>query len=126
MLTPEKVVFKGEAEMVVVKALDGEVGILAGHLPMVASLEPYMIRIKTGGEEKVLANGEGFMQVKPTEVLILCQTMEWPEEIELSRVQRAIEEHQAKLKNATSDAEYRLSRATLARAFARMAVKNYR
>lgn len=126
MLTPEKTFFVGEVDMLTVEALDGELGILAGHAPMVIALDPSMIRIKIGNEQKILANGEGFLQISPSGVTVLCQTMEWPEDIELERVQRAIEEHSNKLKQHLSVAEYKISSATLMRALARMTVKNLR
>lgn len=124
MLTPEKLFFKGEVEMLTVEATDGQIGILAGHMPLAVALEPAVIRIRDGASEKILANGGGFMEVTPDRTVVLCQTLEWPEDIELARVQRAIEEHEAKLKEKLSAAEYKVSKATLARALARMAVKN--
>jgi F-type H+-transporting ATPase subunit epsilon len=124
MLTPERTFFKGKVDSIIVQSLDGSLGILAGHSPMVIGLEPSMITIKNDGETKICANGEGFLQVRPDETIILCQTMEWPEEIELNRVNRAIEEHERKLREAKSIAEYKLSKATLSRAFARLRVKS--
>lgn len=123
MLTPEKTFFKGEVDSVTVQSLDGSLGILANHSPMVIALEPGMISFKIDNENKLLSNGEGFVEVRPDETVILCQTMEWPEEIEINRVNRAIEEHERKLREAKSIAEYKLSKATLSRAFARLKVK---
>lgn len=124
MLTPEKTFFKGQVQSIIVQSTDGELGILANHSPMVIGLEPGEIQLKIDSQTKVLANGEGFVQVRPDETIILCQTMEWPEEIEINRVKRAIEEHDRKAREAKSIAEYKLSKATLSRAFARLKVKN--
>ncbi len=124
MLTPEKTFFKGEVDSIIVQSLDGSMGILAGHSPMVIGLEPSMIALKNGEHSRVCANGEGFLQIRPDQTVILCQTMEWPEDIELNRVSRAIEEHERKLREAKSIAEYKLSKATLSRAFARLRVKS--
>ncbi len=124
MLTPEKTFFIGEVHSVIVQSVDGLFGILAKHSPVVIGLEPGMISLRTDNEEKVLANSEGFVKVSPDKTVILCQTMEWPEEIEINRVKRAIKENQRRVREAKSIAEYKLSKATLSRAFARLKVKN--
>lgn len=120
MLTPEREFYNGEAESLIVTSPDGDIGILASHTPIVIGLNPSTIEIRNGDDVKILSNGEGFLEVTPDKTIILCQTMEWPEEIELNRVNRAIEEHERKAREAKSVAEYKMSKATLARAFARL------
>ena len=124
MITPERTFFKGEVNSIIVEASDGTYGILADHSPIVIGLEPSMIIIKIDDTLKIVANGEGFLEVRPDETIVLCQTMEWPEEIELSRVNKAIEEHEKKLRTAKSIAEYNVSKATIKRARARLKVKS--
>lgn len=124
MLTPEKTFFAEEVDFVALKATDGEIEILADHVPVVIALVPDMIRIGIGEERKICANGEGFVTVGKDKVSILCQTFEWPEDIEYDRVNRAIEEHTQRMKNALTTAEYRLSKMTIARAMARLKVKD--
>ncbi|MGN1042010.1 MAG: ATP synthase F1 subunit epsilon [Christensenellales bacterium] len=123
MLTPERRFFLGEADSVVVKAVDGETEILADHVPVVIALVPDMVRIRKDGETLFCANGEGFVTVDKDKVFILCQTFEWPEEIEYERVNRAIREHTEKMREATDTADYRVSKMTIARAMARLKVK---
>ena len=123
MLTPERTFFKGEVDSLVVDSLNGEIGILAHHTPIVIALKPSMIRIMVDGEVKEASSSEGFLEVRPDKTVVLCQTMEWPEEIEENRVRRAIEEYERKLKEAKSIQDYKMSKATLARAFARLKVK---
>lgn len=122
MLTPEKTFFTGEVSSIIVQSLDGSFGILANHSPIVIGLEPGVINLRTDNELRVLANGEGFLKIRPDKTIILCQTMEWPEEIEVNRVKKSIEEHERRLREAKSIAEYKLSKATLSRAFARLKV----
>lgn len=124
MLTPEKTFFEGEITSLTVQSLDGSMGILAGHTPMVIGLEPSIITIRINDKIKSLANGEGFIVVRPDKTVVMCQTMEWPEDIEIKRVNKAIEEHERKLREAKSIAEYKLSKATLSRAFARLKLKS--
>lgn len=125
MLTPERNFFSGEAESLTLKAPDGETEILAGHMPVVIGLKPDMIKINTGSEIKYCANGEGFAVVEGEKVFVMCQTFEWPEEIEYGRVRKAIEEHTEKMRRANTMADYRVSKMTIARAEARLKVKKF-
>lgn len=120
ILTPEKTFFEGEIYSLVAETPNGQIGILAKHVPIAIGLVPGIIKIKTGKETLTAANGEGFIEVRPDKTVVLCQTMEWPEEIEINRVKRAIEEHERKIRETKSKIEYKLSKATLQRAFARL------
>ncbi|MDR0695972.1 MAG: ATP synthase F1 subunit epsilon [Christensenellaceae bacterium] len=122
ILTPEKTFFEGELESLVVETAEGLIGILAGHSPLVIGLIPGVVKMNTGDKELIAVNSEGFVEVRSEKTVVLCQTMEWPEEVEPNRVAKAIEEHERILRQAKSATEYKLSRATLARAFARMRV----
>lgn len=124
MLTPERKFFSGEVAGITLTAQDGEVEILANHAPVVVGLQPSIIWINDGEKRKYCASGEGFAVVEGNKVFVMCQTMEWPEEIDDERVSKAIEEHTKKLETAKSIVEYRLSKMTLSRAIARMKVKN--
>lgn len=122
ILTPERNFFKGSVDMLVVDTLDGQIGILAGHSPMVIALKSSMIKIVADGKERIASNGEGFVDVRPDKAIVLCQTIEWPEELEESRIVQAISEHEKKMAEAKSVQEYNISKATLQRAYARLKV----
>ncbi len=122
ILTPEKVFFEGDIDSLTVETSGGQVGLLVNHAPMAIGLQPGVIKMRTGEDVKLAVNGEGFVEVRPDKTIILCQTMEWPEEVEVNRVQSAIEEHERKLRESQSVVEYKMSKATLARAFARLRV----
>lgn len=124
MLTPEKTFFSGAVESIIIYAEDGQRQILANHAPIVVGLLPSMIWIIKNGVHRNCANGEGFVIVENNKVYVMCQTMEWPEEIDKTRVNRAIEEHSIKLENAKTLAEKELSKMTLMRAIARLKVKD--
>ncbi|MDD3946610.1 MAG: ATP synthase F1 subunit epsilon [Clostridia bacterium] len=120
ILTPEKRFFHGPVDCLTVETSEGQLGILAHHEPVVIGLQPANIRIKVDGQWKEAANGYGFVEVRPDRTVVLCETMEWPEEIILNRVQRIIEESNRKLRAEKSRIEYKINKAALARAFARM------
>lgn len=119
ILTPEKNFFKDKVDALVVDCLDGQKGILAGHSPMVAAVRPSIIKITQGGAERIATNGQGFVDIRPDKVILLCQTIEWPEELEEARIWETIKEHEAKVRSAKTVQEYNISKAALARAYAR-------
>ena len=123
LITPERSFYKGDIEMLVVETGEGELGIMADHMPMVVSLVPGIIRIRKDGRWKEAANGHGFIEIRPDETIVLAQTMEWPEEIEINRVREAMERAEEELRQQQSLREYQLSKATMARCFARLRLR---
>ncbi|WP_050616587.1 F0F1 ATP synthase subunit epsilon [Bacillus testis] len=89
VVTPDGPVFNGEAEMVSTKAKSGELGILPGHIAMVAPLEIGAVRIKQGGKTEFVAVSGGFLEVRPDKVTILAQTAELAENIDIARAMAA-------------------------------------
>lgn len=125
MITPERTFFKGDIECLEVETEEGELGVLAGHLPMVAALRSGRIRFLKDGLWKEAATSEGFIEIRPDETVVLTQTMEWPEEIEINRVRQAIERAEEVMRQNKSLREYQLSKASLAKAFARLRVRSH-
>ena len=125
ILTPERVFFRGMIEELEVESLDGSTGILKNTLPMIVGLKAGIMRFQTSdGEWKSAAASSGFAVVKPDEVLVLCDTVEWPEEIEINKVKREIEREEENVRHKKSYRDYMLSKANLARAFAEMKLKS--
>jgi F-type H+-transporting ATPase subunit epsilon len=118
--TPEKQFFRSMADCLIVETSEGQLGILAHHEPLVIGLQPGNIRIKIGDVWKEAANGYGFVEVRPDRTVVLCETMEWPEEIIINRVQKIIEDSKRKLSAVNNRIDYKINKAALARAFARM------
>ena len=73
IVTPEKVEFDEEVEVVVAPGIDGELGIMAGHLPLITRLKIGVLRILTASEEITMAVSEGYMEVTRDKVLILAE-----------------------------------------------------
>lgn len=120
IVVPEKIFFEGEIDALIVETANGKLGILAGHAPMVIGLHPSIITIRKDGEELIAANGDGFIAVHPHKTIVLCQTMEWPEEIDLNRVNREIEKGKKILLKAKNKIDYDYGTSTLQRAYARL------
>ncbi|CAM3459332.1 F0F1 ATP synthase subunit epsilon [Marinicrinis lubricantis] len=89
IVTPERKVYEKEVEMVLVKGVEGELGIFPNHVPLVTPLSIAPVRAKVGGKEEVLAVGGGFMEVRKDKVVILAESAEFPNEIDVERANAA-------------------------------------
>jgi F-type H+-transporting ATPase subunit epsilon len=73
LVTPEQVLYQGEASMVIARTLDGDIGILPGHAPVLGALRPGRVRIvKPDGSEEVADVDSGFVEVIDDRVTILA------------------------------------------------------
>lgn len=124
VVTPEKAFLNEPVERLVFPAPDGEIELLPGHAPMVATQEVGTVRFYKDGAWKEFAASEGFLIVdtKEKEVLLMTQTAEWPEEIDINRARRQREEAEERLRQQRSNQEYHMARAMLTRAMVRMRV----
>ena len=116
VVTPDGPVVDAEVEMVSTKAKSGDLGIMAGHIPLVAPLDIAAVRLKNGNETEFVAVSGGFLEVRPDVVTILAQSAEKAETIDLARAQAAkaraeqrLAEHQEAID--TQRAELALKRA---------------
>ena len=126
IITPERKFFEGNVEMVIVDSIDGQLGIMKGHIPMVALIAIGSVKIKENGNWKEAAIGEGFMEIRPDGTTILSHSVEWPEEIDEKRAREAAERARERLRQELSMKEYHQSKAALARAMTRLRVRNNR
>lgn len=122
IITPERKFFSGEVEMVILKTPEGEMGILQGHVPMVVAVDIGPIKIKKDGEWLEAVLTEGFMEVKQDKTVILTDTAEWPNEIDVNRAKAAKDRAEERLHRQTTQMEYYRSQTALARALARLKV----
>ena len=122
IITPERSFFDGQAEMVVLITPDGEFGVMAGHSPMVVSMREGAIRILREGAWREAACSDGFATITQDQVLLMTQTVEWPEEIDRARAERDRELAEERLRQQKSMHEYHIARSMLSRAMARLRV----
>ena len=100
LVTPDGPAFEGEAEMIVVPGAAGEIGVLARHAPLIATLKAGSTRIHVGeGEERVreFATGPGFFKVEQDRAIALVDDAVSAREIDHERARRQLEEAQAEL-----------------------------
>lgn len=119
----DNIFFQGRCQQLIFTASDGEQGILAHHENAVMVVEAGEVRIQTeDGEWLVGVSGAGFVQMVNNRALMLVDTVERPEEIDVRRAQEAKERAQEQLRQKQSLREYHMNRANLARAMARLKV----
>lgn len=103
VICPERVFFTGEADMLELKTTEGDIGILAGHIPLTAVIAPGVMRIMNGGEVKEAALHEGFVEILGDRVIVLAEACEWPEEIDINRANEAKIRAERRLKGAEGE-----------------------
>ena len=114
LVSPERILFSGEAEMVVCRTAGGEIAFLTGHAPFLGALGIGIVRIhpEGGGEVVKAAVHEGFVEVKDNRVIVLSDVAELPDQIDAERARRAKEDAERRLMNADDgEAEAQLRRA---------------
>ncbi len=94
IVTPERLIYSDKIDVLTVPTVQGEISILAKHVPLVSIISPGEIRIKKNNEIEYIAITGGFVQVLPHKVIILADTAERAEEIDLERAMRARERAQ--------------------------------
>ena len=89
IITPEGVEYSDEAELVVVRTIDGDRGVLANHAPFVTGVDIGKVKIKAGEEEHFMAASQGYMEVTPDKVTMLLEAAEFADEIDVERALEA-------------------------------------
>ena len=126
IVTAERVVYSDEVDLVVAPGIEGELGILPHHAPLMTMLEPGELRISKGDEETYLAVSGGFLEVRPDRVIILADAAERAEEIDTSRAEAARRRAEEQLKQQLSQADMASTEAALRRSLARLKVSTRR
>lgn len=105
VVTAEREVYRGEADMVVARGAEGMLGILPRHAPLLTTLAIGEMRIKLGAAEEPLFVAGGFLEVFNDTVTVLADTAEQAEEIDQARAEEARRHAQERLEQARSDVE---------------------
>jgi F-type H+-transporting ATPase subunit epsilon len=99
IVTPERIVYHNEAQMVVAPALDGEIGILPLHAPLVTLLKPGEIRVKVDEDETDwIATSGGYLQVHEDKVIILADRATLANQIDVERARQARADIEARIR----------------------------
>jgi F-type H+-transporting ATPase subunit epsilon len=123
VVTAERVVYAEEVDMVVAPGVEGQLGILPHHAPLMTTLQAGELRIRKGGEEISLAISGGFLEVRPDRVVVLADAAERAEEIDIARAEEAKRRAQERLaQRQAPEIDGARAEASLRRALARLKV----
>ena len=121
IITPEEVIYKGEADSLTLPTGDGEITVLTGHIPLITTLVPGTIFLKTGKEETVFAVSRGVVEITREDTRILAQTADRADTLEEAAIEKAKEKAEKLMSEKRQDAEaFAEASAVLERELARL------
>ncbi len=122
IITPERMFYEGSVRMVEFDTVEGEVGILPGHIPMTFIIRPGILTITEGDGTKMAALHAGFAEVLQERVTILAEIIEWPGEIDVNRANEAKERAEERLRTEDGSMDTARAEIALRRALTRIEV----
>jgi len=126
VVTAERVVFSDDVDVIVAPGIEGQLGILPHHAPLMTMLKPGELLVRKDGEEFSLVITGGFLEVRPDRVIILADAAERVEEIDVARAEEAKRRAQERLKERPTEVDAARAQAALLRALARLEVAQRR
>ena len=125
ILTAERTVCCVEVDMVIARAVDGEVGILRNHAPLVVSLDIAPLRYRQSETETAVAVSGGFMEVRDNHITVVAPVAETAEEIDIRRAESARERAEARIAHPTPEIDVQRAELALRRALVRLNIAEH-
>jgi len=123
VITPEKTFFDGETTQIIVRTTEGDIGILANHISLVASLPSGPMRIMMeDGSWRAAAVSSGLIKVGSNKVSVFADAVEWADEIDIEWAKRSLEDAKQRLSAKKSGRDMDLAEMKLQRALNRISV----
>ena len=126
VVTAERVVFSDEVDVIVAPGIEGQLGVLPHHAPLMTILKPGELLVRKDGEEFSLVITGGFLEVRPDRVIVLADAAERVEEIDMARAEEAKRRAQEQLRERPPEVDAAQAQAALLRALARLKVAQRR
>ncbi len=126
IVTAERVVYSDEVDVIVAPGVEGQLGILPHHAPLMTTLQAGELLVRKGGEEVSMAISGGFLEVRPDRVIVLADTAERDDEIDLARAEAAKRRAEERLSQRAPNVDVAGAEAALRRALARLKVAEKR
>ena len=120
IVAAERRVLEDDVDEVIAPSVMGQIGILPRHAPMLTILVPGELRLKKGEQETILAIGGGFLEVGDNRVVILADSAERAEEIDVARAEEARRRAASRLESRSREVDSARAQASLQRALARI------
>ena len=122
IITPDRIFYEGEVDMVEFNTTEGQIGVLPGHIPLTVIIKPGILNIYEAEGQKEAALHAGFVEILPEQVTILAEVVEWPEEIDAARAEAAMHRAEERLRSRTPETDVMRAETALLRAMARIQV----
>jgi F-type H+-transporting ATPase subunit epsilon len=103
IVTAERVVYSADVDIVIAPGVAGQLGILPHHAPLMTILQAGELVVRRGGEEESLAISGGFLEVRPDRVIILADSAERADEIDVARAEAARKRAEDRLKERQAE-----------------------
>ena len=126
IVTPSGTAYTNDVDMVTLPSAAGEIGVMPRHVPMLTRITPGEVRVKIGGEDDLLAVGEGLAAITADRVSIVTDMAIASKDIDEAKVEEARQRALARLRDKISDEEVATVNASLARTLAQIKVKRRR
>ena len=126
IVTPERKVFSKQVDMVIARGVSGDLGILPNHIPFVTTLKIAPLRIKDGAAEDWIAVNGGFMQVAKDKVVILAESAELADDINLERAESAKSRAESRISTKQEAIDFKRAEIALQKAVNRIEVGAHR
>ncbi len=126
IVTPERMLFSDEVDMVTLPGSDGQMGIMAGHAPLLSTLDIGEIMLHRGNEVEYIAVGGGVVEVRPDKVNVLADVAEYAEEIDIERAEAALQRAKESLASNIPAERRPVMAAALRRSSLRLKVARHR
>jgi F-type H+-transporting ATPase subunit epsilon len=123
IVTAERVVYSADVDIVIAPGVEGQLGILPHHAPLMTILQAGELVVRKGGQEESLAISGGFLEVRPDRVIVLADSAERAEEIDVARAEAARKRAEERLRGRkAAGLDETRAEAALRRAVARLSV----
>ena len=120
IITPDRMFYEGVADMVEFNTTEGEIGIYKNHIPMTVIIKPGVLTITDGDTQTKAALHAGFVEILQDSVTILAEVIEWADEIDEVRAERALDRAQERLRVKDPKTDMARAQTALLRAMARI------
>jgi F-type H+-transporting ATPase subunit epsilon len=126
IVTAERIVYSDEVDIVIAPGVEGQLGILPSHAPLLTMLQPGELVVRKDGEETAMFVSGGFLEIMQNRVTVLADVAERAEEIDIARAEEAKSRAEERLKERPADMDLAAAEAALLRSLMRLRVAERR
>jgi F-type H+-transporting ATPase subunit epsilon len=120
IVTPERRVISRECDEVILPGAEGSFGVLPGHAPMLSALTAGVAIARFGNDRGIMAIGGGFAEVLPDRVIVLAETCERSDEIDVDRARKMVSQLEERLRHVTPETDVEVVRSRMLKHAARL------